>query len=138
MEASHEDAFLDTSVVIRYLTGEPPEMAANAQQIINRARRLKITDITLMESAHVLRTQYSATREDVVDGLLDLVGKDDISVYGIDDELVIEALLMCRPSNRISIADAMIWAAARSAGSRIIYTFDQRFPDEGLELRGSL
>ena len=130
--------FLDTSVVIRFLTGEPPEMAARAGQIISKVDDLLVTSVTLMETAHVLRTQYQTSREDMVDSLIDLVQRDNISVYGIDHNLVVEGLLMCRPSGRVSVADALIWASARSDRARIIYTFDRRFPSEGIELRQEL
>ena len=132
------DTFLDTSVVVRFLTGEPPEMAVRAGRIISEVDNLLVTDVTLMETAHVLRTQYQSSREDTVDSLISLVRMDNISVYGLDKNLVLEGLIMCRPSGRVSVADAMIWAAARSSGARVIYTFDRRFPNEGLELRQEL
>ena len=43
---------------------------------------------------------------------------------------------MCRDSGRVNVADAMIWAEARTAGIEVIYSFDQRFPSDGLEIRG--
>ena len=45
---------------------------------------------------------------------------------------------MCRPSGRVSIADAMIWAAARTDRASAIYTFDRRFPGDGIEIRQTL
>ena len=137
-EREFVDTFLDTSVVVRFLTGEPPEMAIRAGRIISEVDNLLVTDVTLMETAHVMRTQYQSSREDTVDSLIDFVQRDNISVYGLDKNLVLEGLMMCRPSGRVSIADAMIWAAARSAGARTIYTFDRRFPDDGIELRQSV
>ena len=138
MEISYLGDFLDTSVVIRHLTNEPPEMAEQARRIISEGNNLQITGVTLMETAHALRTQYQVSREDIVDRLMDLVSQDNISVYAIDKEAVLQGLMMCRPSGRVSVADAMIWAAARSSGARVIYTFDQHFPNEGIELRRSL
>lgn len=45
---------------------------------------------------------------------------------------------MCRPSGRVSFGDAMVWAAARSAGVEVVYTFDRRFPSVGIEVRREL
>ena len=67
--------------------------------------------------------------------MIELVQRDNVSTYAMDEEFVVEGLMMCRPSGRVSIADALLWAAARSGGARVIYTFDQRFPNEGIELR---
>ena len=128
--------FLDTSVVVRYLTGDIPDLADRAAEIIEREDNLWITHVVLAETAHVLMTAYHFSRELVVDSLVALVQKQGISTHTVDKGLALQALLMCRPSGRVSIADALIWAEARSARSEAVYTFDQRFPSDGLELRG--
>ena len=129
--------FLDTNVIIRYLTGDHPDMFEKAAQIIEEVEDLTITEGVLGETAFVLLSVYRKSRSEVVDSLIDLVRRENISTYALDKNLVLQGLMMCRPSARISIADAMIWAAARSGGASAIYTFDQRFPDEGIELRQS-
>ncbi len=128
--------FLDTSVTIRYITGDPPDMVEHAIQIVEDVDDLIITEGVLGETAFVLSSVYRMPREQIVDKLLDLVRRDNISIYAINKDLALQGLMMCRPSGRVSVADAMIWAAARSDGARVIYTFDQRFPSEGIELRG--
>ena len=138
MTTIHRSSFADTNVVVRYLTGEPREQATEAARLVESMEILEITDVVINETAYVLRTQYRFSRENIVDSLIRLVQRDNISVYAMDKDLVLQGLRMCRPSGRVSIADAMIWAAARSSGARVIYTFDQRFPDEGIELRQSL
>ena len=137
MQANHIDDFIDTNVVVRYLTGTPPEQAEEATRIIE-TRSLQIPIVVFTETAYVLASQYQFSRERAIDGLISLVLRDNTSVYSMDKDLVLQALRMCRPSGRVSVADAMIWAAARSAGARVIYTFDRRFPSEGLELRQEL
>ncbi|MEX2430622.1 MAG: hypothetical protein WD645_01730 [Dehalococcoidia bacterium] len=32
----------------------------------------------------------------------------------------------------MSIADALIWAAARASGANAVYSFDERFPNAGI------
>ena len=64
----------------------------------------------------------------------DLVLRDNISVSHLDVELVVEALELCSPSNRISFADALLWAEARMTDGTV-HTFDQRFPDRDIALR---
>lgn len=128
--------FLDTSVVIRYLTGDSPELADRAAIIIDGEDNLWITDIVLAEVAYLLTSVHQLSRTMVVDILVDLVQKENISTYAQDKGLVLQALQMSRPLGRVSFADALIWAEARSAGSEVVYTFDQRFPSDGLELQG--
>ena len=127
--------FLDTSLVVRYLTGDPAELAEQAAQIIDGEADLRITDVVLAETAYVLMSAYSVPRDVVADHLVAFVQKKNISPFGLDKGIVLKALLLCRPSARVSFADAMVWAAARSAGSKVVYSFDERFPIDGLEVR---
>jgi predicted nucleic acid-binding protein len=53
----------------------------------------------------------------------------------LDKGAVIQGLLLCRSSKRVSFADAMVWAAARSAGAEAVYSFDERFPAGGIAIR---
>lgn len=42
--------FLDTSMVVRYLTGDPPELSELAARIIDQEEALWITDMVLTET----------------------------------------------------------------------------------------
>ena len=127
-------AFLDTSIVVRYLTGEPQELTEQAAEIIERDENLKITGVAIVESAYVLTSVYEIEREIVVDNLMNFIQRKNISPYALEKSLVLQALLLCRPSGRVSFADAMIWASARSTGSKLIYSLDNRFPSDGIEI----
>ncbi|MEW6033429.1 MAG: PIN domain-containing protein [Chloroflexota bacterium] len=127
--------FLDTSVIVRYLTGDPPELAEKAAEIIDGVEPLRVTDVVLAETAYVLTSVYGISRSVVVDHLIAFLQKENISPFALDKGLVLQALLLCRPSGRVSFADAMVWAAARSSGGRVVYSLDERFPGDGLEVR---
>ncbi len=127
--------FLDTSVVVRYLTGDPPESAEQAAKIIDEVDGLLITDVVLTETAYVLTSVYQVPREVAVDHLVAFLQKENISPFALDKSSVLQALLLCRPSGRVSFADAMVWAAARTAGSQVVYSLDKRFPGDGMEIR---
>ncbi|MEW6142574.1 MAG: PIN domain-containing protein [Chloroflexota bacterium] len=128
-------AFLDTSILVRYLTGDPPELAEQAAGIIDSTDSLYVTDVVLAETAYVLTSVYHVPRNLVVDHLVAFVQKANITPFAMDKGQVLQALLLCRTSGRVSFADAMIWAAARSSGSRLVYSLDERFPGDGLEVR---
>ena len=107
--------FLDTSMVVRYLVRDVPELAEQAAAVIDGEEDLWIIGVVLAETDHVLRTVYRIPRENVLDYLREFLQKANIKTYGIDKRLILQGLLMCRPSARVSFADALIWAAARSA-----------------------
>ena len=113
-------------------------MADQAAEVIDGEEDLWVDGVMLAEVDHVLRSVYRLTRERVVDHLLELVAKQNINCYGLEKGTVVRGLLMCRPSGRISVADALIWAAARSSGRNVVYSLDARFPSDGIEVRAGL
>jgi predicted nucleic acid-binding protein len=132
------EGFVDTSIVVRYLTGDPPEMAERAAELLDGSVNLSVTDVVLAEAAYVLNSVYGVPRAIVVDHLIRLVRKPNVFVFGLDETLTISGLLLCRPSGRVSFADGLVWAAARSAGTQTVYSFDERFPTDGFQVRHSL
>lgn len=125
---------VDTSLVVRYLVGEPAEQAAQAAEILDDNDNATLSVLVLAESAYVLTSVYGIDRDVVVDHLIALLQKENIGLVDIGEDLAFEALLLCRPSRRVSFTDALLWATARSAGIPRIATFDRRFPADGLEL----
>lgn len=127
-------ALLDTSVVVRYFVNEDETPAAT--RLIESGEALHIPLVVISETAHVLHTVYRVPRSEVVDVLLSLLERDGIDVLDVPTDLVREALLLARPSGRVSVDDCLIWALARAAGSdTVVHSFDQRFPRDGIDLR---
>ena len=130
-------AFLDTNILVRYLIGDSPELTRAAMRIIDNGDNLRVTGVALVETAYVLTSVYRLPRAVIVDSLIALLRKRNIRMAGLATDAVIEGLLLCRPSGRVSFADALIWAAARVADTPIVYSFDRRFPANGVEVRQS-
>jgi predicted nucleic acid-binding protein len=126
---------LDTSMVVRYLRGDSPELARRAASVIDEEDGLQLTDVVLAETAYVLSSVYRVPREAVVDHLIAFLQKQNIEVFGMDKSVVLQALLLCRPSGRVSYADALVWAAAQSTQEKTVYSLDERFPGDGIEVR---
>lgn len=132
-------AFLDTNVCLRYLLGDDAALSARAIRVIDGTRPLLLTDAVIAEVGFVLLRFYKVPRETVIDSLVALVRRSNISVWHIDKDVIVEALLLCRPSTRVSLVDALLWAIARSAGAgATIYSFDNRFPTGGIDVRREL
>ena len=129
-------AFLDTSMVVSYLTGDPPGQAQQAAAVIDQEERLVLTEVVLVETAYVLTTVYKVPREVVVDHLILFLQKQNISSFAVHKEFLLQALLLYRPSGRVSFADAMLWAAVRASGERSVYSLDERFPRDGVKVLG--
>lgn len=110
-------------------------MAEHAARLIESEQEVTLTETALNETVYVVRSVYGVGREEWVDALVALLQRRNILFHSIDKATVIAALLLCRPSGRVSLGDALIWAAARSLSPSAVYTFDRRFPSEGVELR---
>ncbi len=122
-------------MIVRYLTGDPEPMAEASAQVIDSDDSLYIPDVVIAETAYVLQSHYQVPREAVIDSLIALLQRDNVSPLHCSTEVTIEALLLCRDSGRVAVADALIWAAAHCSGRRVVYSLDGRFPDAGIEVR---
>ena len=126
---------LDSSKLVRYLTGDPPELAERASQVIDQEDGLLVSDVVIAETAYVLISVYKVPREIVVDYLILFIQKQNISPFALEKDNLLQALLLCRSSGRVSFADALVWAAARSTETQVVYSLDERFPRHGVEVR---
>ncbi len=90
--------------------------------------------IALVETAFALEKIYEVPRTDIVDALIRLPQKKNMRLCDLPKEDATLALLLARPSNRISYAYALLWALARNHGAERLYTFNAKFPNEGLDV----
>jgi len=123
---------VDSSVLVRYLVGEPAEQARRAQAIIEGDQPVAIPVVVLLETAHVLRTQYGVERRDVLDTLLELVTRAGVEILGVNRGLVIEALVRARELPGSPLPDALVAATVRDAGAVPLFTFDRDLARHGV------
>jgi len=128
-------SFLDTSVLARYLVQDHPELGRRAAALIDSSARLSVSLVILTELAFVLTRHYRIGRKQVVAALTELALRENIETHEAPSEVAVEALEMCAPSGRISFADAMAWAIARTSSDATVWSFDRRFPTRGITLR---
>jgi predicted nucleic acid-binding protein len=126
---------VDSNLLVRYLTGTPPEMAEQAARLIDTDEPLLLSELVLVETAYVLSSFYGMERADITEALMGLVQRQNFRSVSLPKSLLLEALSLCRGSKRYSFTDAFLWAQARHLGTRI-YSFDQRFPSGGVEIIG--
>lgn len=115
-------AFIDTNIVIRHLTGDPPEMAARASAYLHHERKLWLTDLVAAETVYVLESFYEAPREEVAQAVRSLVAFD--SVVCVDPALLLRAVEVYE-TDHVDFAEAYLVACAESTGVGKIASFDR-------------
>lgn len=115
-------AFIDTNVLIRHLTGDPPAQAAKAARYLQRGDELLLPDLILAEVAYVLESFYEAPRRQVAESLRAVLAFHAVRV--VDDELLQRAVEVY-DLDRIDFADAYLVASAERSGVGQIVSFDR-------------
>jgi predicted nucleic acid-binding protein len=115
-------AFVDTNILVRHLTGDPPDMAARATAYLGRAQQLLLTDLIAAETVYVLESFYEAPRHQVAEAVRSLIAFE--SVVCVDPALILRAAEVYETA-RIDFADAYLVACAESTGVDKIASFDR-------------
>jgi predicted nucleic acid-binding protein len=121
-EATALTAFLDTNVLIRHLTGDPPEMAARATAALASGEDLLLTDLVLAECVYVLESFYEVPRERVAELMRAAIGLPAIST--IDARSLLRALEVYEV-DRLDFAEAYLVAQAEASGVGVVVSFDK-------------
>ena len=115
-------AFVDTNVLVRHLTGDPPAMAARATAYLASEPELLLTDLVVAETVYVLESFYKAQRDETADAIRSLVAFR--SVVCVDPALLLRAVEVYETA-RIDFAEAYLVACAESTGVGRVASFDR-------------
>jgi predicted nucleic acid-binding protein len=115
-------AFVDTNILVRHLTGDPPEMAARATAYLATEIELLLTDLVAAETVYVLESYYEAPRAQVAKALRSLVAFG--SIVCVDRSVLLRAAEVYE-TDRIDFAEAYLVACAESTGVARIASFDR-------------
>jgi predicted nucleic acid-binding protein len=115
-------AFLDTNVLIRHLTGDPPEQARRARTWLDRADELLLPDLIVAEVVFVLESFYEIARVRVAELVRAIIVFPGIIV--VDEPLLLRALEVYEVE-RIDFAEAYLVASAEASGVETIASFDR-------------
>jgi predicted nucleic acid-binding protein len=117
---------LDTSVVVRVLTDDPPDQAAVAAEWIAKCRAdgapPVLTDLVVAEAYFALQTHYGVSKRDALAALRELLESGDVLASG-------QALRVLRETPGLAAAkpgfmDRIIHAAIVESGARML-TFEK-------------
>jgi predicted nucleic acid-binding protein len=115
-------AFLDTNVIVRHLTGDPPELAARATAFLADATELYLADLIVAETVYVLESYYEAPRDQIATAVRALIALH--SVVTIDPALLLRAV-EAYEVDRLDFAEAYLVACAESTGIGRVASFDK-------------
>ena len=125
-------AFVDTNVLIRHLTADPPAMARRASAYLATGEELLLTDLVFAETIYVLESVYEVPRAQVADSMRSLLALS--SVTCIDPALLLRAVEVYE-LDRIDFAEAYLVACAEASGVGRIASFDRSIDRVGTVVR---
>jgi len=115
-------AFLDTNVIIRHLTGDPPQQARRATKFLAEADELLLTDLVTAAIVYVLESFYELRRSRVAELVRTVLGFGAIIVR--DADLLFRAVEVYE-EHRIDFAEAYLVACAEREGIGAVASFDR-------------
>jgi predicted nucleic-acid-binding protein len=115
-------AFVDTNIIVRHLTGEPPDTASRATAYLAADPELFLADLIVAETIYVLESFYKTPRSQIATAMRSLVALR--SVVTVDAALLLRALEVYE-LDRIDFAEAYLVACAESSGVNRIASFDR-------------
>jgi predicted nucleic-acid-binding protein len=115
-------AFVDTNVLVRHLTGDPPDLAERATAYLGAERELLLADLVAAETVYVLESFYEASREKIAPAVRSLIAFD--SIVCVEPALLLRAVEVYE-TDRIDFAKAYLVASAESTGIGAVASFDR-------------
>ena len=128
MPDDSEPALVDANIFLRYLTGDVPEQASNARNLLERAERgeesLVTTVLTVAEIVWVLESVYELDRSSIRAKVVAILGLPGLTVE--DQKILLQAIVWYEEKN-VDFADCYSAAWMEHHGLEEVYTFDRDF-----------
>jgi predicted nucleic acid-binding protein len=115
-------AFVDANILIRHLTGDPPEEAERATRYLRVADELLLPDLILAEVAYVLESFYGTPRTQVATTLRAVLAFSAIRVIDAD---LLQRAIEVYDVLRLDLADAYLVASAERTGVGVVASLDR-------------
>jgi predicted nucleic-acid-binding protein len=109
-------------VLIRHLTGDPPEMAARATTALADSDELLLADLIVAECVYVLESFYEVPRARVAELIRAAIALPTIKT--LDPATLLRALEVYEV-DRLDFAEAYLVAQAEATGIEQILSFDK-------------
>ncbi|HAL28500.1 MAG TPA: VapC toxin family PIN domain ribonuclease [Chloroflexi bacterium] len=120
--AARLTSFVDSNVLVRHLTGDPPGQAKRATEFLRTGDNLILVDLVVAEVVYVLESVYKVERERVAELVRSIVGFPAVAVP--DEALLLRALEIYE-QYRIHFAESYLAACAELSGVGVVASFDR-------------
>lgn len=115
-------AFLDTNVLIRHLTGDPPDQARRATRLLRTGKGLILTDLVVAECVYVLRSVYRVDIATIAMMLRAAFALQSIEVPALP---ILTRALELLEDGKLSFVDSYLVACAEQSGVGAVASFDR-------------
>jgi predicted nucleic acid-binding protein len=115
-------AFIDTNILVRHLTGDPPQQAARATKFLAEADELLLADLVVAELVYVLESFYEVPRQHVAELVRSIIAFP--AIVALDPPMLLRALEMYE-TDRLDFAEAYLVAQAERSGVGVVASFDK-------------
>ncbi|MBN2293069.1 MAG: PIN domain-containing protein [Pirellulales bacterium] len=114
---------LDTSVVLRLITGEPETLAARAllfiEEAIDARDSIIVSDIVICEAYFALNTHYDVPKREAIATLIDMLSEGYISTT--DGSPILKVMRTClKSSQKPGFVDRLIHAQYEADGTDMV------------------
>jgi len=121
-------AYVDTNILLRFITGTPKEQALQAKRLFAAAEqgemRLIIDEIVVAEAVWVLTSFYKFSKERVSEVLIPILAAPGIEMF--DKDGVLLALTLYAQQN-VDFVDALLSVHMQRAGVPDLISYDRDF-----------
>jgi len=121
-------ASVDTCFFLRYLTGDPPDQAEQAEKILQQAERgeieLIVSPLVIAEIIWVLEASvFNLSKQEAAEKAIAILNLRNIHV---DNSRLLEEAAVLHAELNIDYTDAYLACFAKAEGLEDVYTFDKK------------
>lgn len=116
-------ALLDTNILVRHLTGDPPGQARRATAFLRARHELILTDLVFAEMVYVLESFYERPRAEISEMARALLALPSIAV--VDHDLLLRSFELYE-AVRLDFAEAYLAALAELSDVNQVASFDRQ------------
>ena len=121
-------AYVDSSVILRFLTGDPPDIAAQACALFEAVEQGKLTlvidAIVVAEIVWVLQSFYGYPSHEIARVVQELLSHEGLEA---DDKPGLLTALNLFADKNVDFADALVAVHMGQRGIKEIFSFDRHF-----------
>jgi predicted nucleic acid-binding protein len=120
--------FIDTDVIIRFLTGDDPEKQAAPQALFERIERGDLVapfpNTVIADAVYVLSSKrlYDRSKPEVAELLIPLVSLPGLRIS--NRRAIISALRLFSAQSKLDFTDALLVTLMQQEGSGVVYSYD--------------